>query len=97
MCENYHSNIQKIRTDGRQIERQTDRRTDRQTDGRTDKQTDGKWRLRFVMKRHKSGHSCNGLDYYTSLAYAREVKIVTKLYEHIDKIIFFTMYFIHIF
>ena len=52
-------------------------------DGDTDtRQTDGNRRMLFSYSRGhetsrkcKSGHSTNGLDYYTSLAYAREVKI----------------------
>ena len=46
------------------------------------KQTDGNGRPLFsysrghdTSKKYESGNSADGLDYYTSLAYAREVKM----------------------
>ena len=63
-------------------DKQTDRQTDRQ-DRRTD---EGKREITFSHSRdhetsriHESGKSPYGLDYYTSLAYAREVKNQRKL------------------
>ena len=48
----------------------------------TDKRIVGNGKLLFsysrgheLSRKYKSGHSSDGLDYYTSLAYAREVKV----------------------
>ena len=56
-----------------------------ETDTRqTDRHTDGNGRLLFsysrgyeTSRKYKNVNSSNGLDYYTSLAYAREVKEIT--------------------
>ena len=51
------------------------------TDRQVDRQTNRNGRLLFsycrgheLSKKHKSGNSSDGLDYYTSLVYDREVK-----------------------
>ena len=73
----------KIRTVGRQADRQTGRQADRQPN----RETGGNVRLissysrdREVWRKHMSMKSTNTLDYSTSLAFAREVKTYNLFY-----------------
>ena len=54
----------------------TDKQTDRQADG-NEKHISSYSRGHERLRKHKSRESPDGLDYNTSLAYTREVKILS--------------------